>query len=69
MTLDELIERLLQIRRDTPAAGCATVIGFDLDAASYHNGEVRFGRYDPDHCDLIELEIMHPPTTPKRHVH
>lgn len=69
MTLDELIDRLLQIRRETPAAGCATVVGFDLDEPQYFAGEVRFGRYDPDHCELVEIEMPQPPQTPKGHVH
>jgi hypothetical protein len=69
MTLDELIDRLLEIRHETPAAGCATVVGFDVDAPAYRGGEVWFGHYDPDHCELIEIEMPQPPPIPKRHLH
>ena len=66
MTLDELIDRLLQMRRDYPAAATATVIGFELETPKYRRGEVWFGDYDPDFCELIELEI---PKEPPGKVH
>jgi hypothetical protein len=57
MTLDELIDRLLRIRRDYPAAATATVVGFDVDMPEYRGGEVRFGEFDPDNCELIQMEV------------
>jgi len=69
MTLDELIDRLLQIRRENPAAGCATVVGFDIEDPAYQCGEVRFGRYDPDACELIEMNVEHVPPALRRTVH
>lgn len=57
MTLDDLIERLLTLRREYPAAATATVIGYALDQIEYARGEVWFGDYDPDCCELIEVEV------------
>jgi hypothetical protein len=70
MTLDDLIERLLEIRRVCPAAATATVIGFNLDAPVYRRGEVWFGDFDPEYCDLVEIEVMPsdpPPTSEQVH--
>jgi hypothetical protein len=70
MTLDELIDRLLQLRREFPAAGVATVVGFEIDDPEYIGGEVCFGRYDPDCCELIEMAVERvPKRTPRRHIH
>jgi hypothetical protein len=57
MTLDDLIDRLQQLRRACPAAATATVIGFGLDRIEYARGEVQIGDYDPDDCELIEVEV------------
>jgi hypothetical protein len=65
MTLDDLIERLIGIRRACPAAGSATCVGFAIDCPRYEMGEVRFGNYDPDSCDLIEIDVPRAPTPPE----
>lgn len=66
MTLDELIDRLLQIRRESPAAATATVVGFELETPEYRRGEVRFGDYDPDECELIKLEMAADKAQPEK---
>jgi hypothetical protein len=60
MTLDDLIEQLLTIRRDCPAAATATVIGFEIDRVRYDRGEVRFGVYDPRTCEVFKIEMPAP---------
>ena len=60
MTLDDLIEQLLTIRRECPAAATATVIGFEIDRVRYDRGEVRFGSYDPRTCQLFEIDMPTP---------
>jgi hypothetical protein len=55
MTLDELIDQLLRIRRECPAAATATVVGFEVETPEYRHGEVWFGDYDPDCCEIIEI--------------
>jgi hypothetical protein len=60
MTLDDLIEQLVTIRRNCPAAATATVIGFQIEHPHYSRGEVRFGTYDPRTCQLIEIEMPAP---------
>ncbi len=60
MTLDDLIEQLVAIRRECPAAATATVIGFQIDRPHYERGEVRFGTYDPRTCQIIEIDVPAP---------
>jgi len=40
MTLDDLIEHLVELRRDVPSAGSATVVGIEDALPEYTQGEV-----------------------------